>query len=241
MWAFFEQPNLLTFFNLQSSPLIIFVALSWSHSSISMCSLAMGRPTQHPESRIQNPDVSPQVRTAGKDSWLRGFTADNLSIRTFRSFSANLISRLSASSMDWCMPWGYFFPWKRLCVSLSWVSWGSCLSIPPACPDPFEWQHTHMIINHSLQFCVICKLVEDAWCASTQVCDEGNKQHFVPVLSTMLVTAWSWNPRSYCPCSPAVQPVFNPCPCPFICLLLHQYVCEDIKGDSGRSKFIWQT
>lgn len=62
MWAFFEQPNLLTFLNLQSSPLIIFVALSWSHSSKSMCSLAMGRPTQHPESRIQNPEsrcVSP--------------------------------------------------------------------------------------------------------------------------------------------------------------------------------------
>lgn len=153
IWAFFEQPKLSAF---------LYTAQSLNHpcgpllKSLQYIHVLSCTREPNTTSRIQNPNVSPQVRTVGNDqsSWLQGFVV-NLSIRTFRSFSAKLISRQSTSSMDWCLHWGYFFPRKGLCVSLSWTSWCTSLSIPPVCPDASEWQHSCLPINHSSQFCII--------------------------------------------------------------------------------------
>jgi len=51
--------------------------------------------------------------------------------------------------------WGCSSPSAGLCLSLSQTSPDSCLHTPPACPDPSEWQYTHLVYQPLLPICYL--------------------------------------------------------------------------------------
>lgn len=72
-------------------------------------------------------------------------------------FSAKLLFNQSRSSMYCYM--GLFLPSAGLCISSCGILWNTCQPISPAFWGPSEWQHNHLMYQHSTLFCTLSALL----------------------------------------------------------------------------------